>query len=630
MPAEMLDIERTIDEIRRELGKTGKEPQTFGDPMDYDKGLWEWRKNITRLKQLESDWRPLFDRAKDVRRIRQQDYDLENLRRSGDLKNGDTILPRRTIEMNLRRIHSPYMNFVVSPRRAIVLDCVSDRKVKPEIIEKDYTDLARYKDYENSWFRLLDGGQLHGWASMLTMFDPSMPGHFRHKYLAFDRLIFPTKATDIQKCEYIVIFVDVTLSQLKGFIDSNDFSEEQVRKVAHAMSKSFDDEEVDDVVAIRLCMYKHEGVVYTVWYHPDCEDWLRKAKPLYMGKKTLESDMVETSFGPIHRPFQQYETSLPENWTMVRETEYPVDIYISYDNEEEQITLHQGRGFYDKQMQQAQTSIWSSFVNHLRKSSDVYSSPKNSKDSGEPEMLKRVQLIPGAYYNKAMEFWNLQPPSNIAIMASQALESESANDTNQTAFTVINRQDARKTKKELDLAERTQQSVNSVPMALWAAVYRSIHIRSFDIVMSRARQGELDDYFLPISAEQPEARAEQEQNKAYLLEQTYLLKSGGEVEILERQEKTERLQAFFPVIAQTPLRNVILKRIVELEFPEDAEEMKKVIDTALPEQALTNAAVTALAGLLQQFGQQLKPEQLQQITQIIEQAQASREVVQGA
>lgn len=622
------DMERQLSDIRQLLGKTNGKSQAYGDDLsDVNPAhVWDFDKNIARLKMLESDWEPLITRAQGVRQNRMQDINIDSMRAAGELKNGDTILPRRTIDTNLRRLHAPYMQFVSGPRRAIVLTCVSSSDVQPEMLERDYTTMARYEEYEQAWFRLIDGAQLHGWASMLTLFDPKMPGAFKHKYIAYDKLIFPIRATSLQKCEYIVLFIDVTLSQLKSFIKENGFDEYQVQCVMQSMNRSlYEDTECDDIVSLRLCMYKMGGFVYSTWYHPQCSNWLRKPKPLFLGKRVLQQGVEDTAFGPMHRPMQQYEQSLPENWVDVRETEYPVDLYVAYDSEEEQITLHRGRGLYDLQMQQAQTSIWSSFVNHLRKSADMYASPANDKSPGEPSILKKVQLIPGSFYDKKMEWWNMPAPSNIGIVASQALSTESSNDTLQPAFTVMNRKDARKTKKEMQVAEQAQAQSTSVPLTLFATVYRSIHTRSFDIVMSRARQGKLEA-FLPLNAKDPQAQQEQADRRKFLLEQTYLLKSGGEVEILERAEKLEQLQQFFPVIANSPLRNFFLARMVEIAFPTEAERMKKIIETAMPEQALTNSAVALLSGIVQKYGNSMAPEELQAITQIIQSAQQSRQV----
>ena len=74
----------------------------------------------------------------------------------------------------------------------------------------------------------------------------------------------------------------------------------------------------------------------------------------------------------------------------------------------------------------------------------------------------------------------------------------------------------------------------------------------------------------------------------------FIIKSSGDVDVIQRQEKLLRRMQSWPIISQTPLAMTFLKDIIAEAFPEDAQRYEQV----LQEDQLGKQLVMGLSGML--------------------------------
>ena len=128
-------------------------------------------------------------------------------------------------------------------------------------------------------------------------------------------------------------------------------------------------------------MFRINGVVQVAWCQMDCcDDWLRKPRPLFLGRKKLietpeylqakqmsagklslsDFALQQLSQGQIPQSENQYETEYPY---------YTFPYLISENNTVAQL---KGRVFLDQDTQEAISSLLSSTVTQARRSAGLY------------------------------------------------------------------------------------------------------------------------------------------------------------------------------------------------------------------------------------------------------------------
>lgn len=616
------DIEKEFNEIARNIAPPSA---TKGNviPVDFESSqgqdIMEWSEALSKLQNLENGWQEIWSNIETNRKNRRYKFDTEALRRDGVLLKDETIFPRQVIDTNMGRGEAPYMQFIKNTRRTAIIRSITDTNVQTELLERDFTRLMRYDGWELPQFKTLDSGMLHGWSAMQIMFDPDMPGDVAHKFIATDKLIFPKDSVNIQNSDMLTVIIDITLSKLKTWIDKFGFDPMTTNTFIHERRE---DQLCDRTVQVKHLFYRgKDGYIYTAWYDLNASDWLKKPRRLWLGKRVIEEPTVESGFGELHMGLGiQHTGSGGSNvGEKIFEREYPIELFLYNDSEEEQIITHRGRGEFDLPTQQAQTNIWSGFINKLIRASNVYASPSMvGEEQGAPKLIEAIALKNGGMYNQPVNFWSFDSPDTTALMAIQALATENQQDTNQLAFTVLNRDDARKTKREMDLAVEEQGMVNSVDMTLWSIFQRRVATRSFDIIHNRAKQGLLPA-FLKLPAE---PTPEQAEARKYLLDQEYELRAAGDQEVIEKSETLAKMGQFYPLIAESAVGPRFLSDMLTLAFPERGADYATILQEQRPVKAVVQSLAATIGGLLQSHGDHIPPDQIEQINQILQESQA--------
>ena len=555
-----------------------------------------------RIYQLIKEWTPEQLKTDFRRRQRKIDVNIDELHAKGKLKPDETLIPIRVIDSNIAKEEPPYVAFIKQSRRLAIFESTSNpnlpSKTKQQL-ERQFTEGMSYSGWETPFIKCRDGASLHGWDAVEIELDESKPLHANVDQVGHDNLLFPWDAKDIQACEIILRKYSLPPATLKSFRDKYGFDRELVDELLDKQKQKNKEENI--TVYKKYC--KADGIVWISWVSNDQSSsrWLKAPTQLNRGRKkkitqTITVDQPRTVPDPrtgmpitITVPTLQPQTT----WEPIPETKYPIRLLKYEETEEQKITDTKGRAFKDGPKQEAQTAMWSIFVNGSVRAGNVYSSPKNSSQtgSGRPVRLDNVTLEHGCIYSEPMEFWHTDYPDPGLVRATNALETQNQVESGQIAFAVTNREDSRKTATESNLAQQQQQSLNSTNITIFSTFIREVVGDEWLIVQSQALQG----LVTLMPRENPDTG--QQENDEEVLSLDYSLKAAGDVDVIERSEKLQKRMALWPMVAMSGLKDEFMLDILREAFPDDADRYEKV----LQQSNLKDQLIMSLSSVLKEL-----------------------------
>lgn len=578
------------------------------------------------LQRLVDDWKTECEDTEVRRRERKVQVDVEDLRQRGDLDEDETIVPRRIIDTNIRREAPAYVNYIKNSRRLIIMTCDDQPDLNCDLAEQDFTKLATYEAWETPHFKCIDGSEAHGWDSVEVVFDESKPGKFALEQIGHDRLFFPRTTVDLQKCPRVVRGFDVTILQLQDFINRYGFDSNEVGTIRDAIKSTQKEAETVRIYKLFFKKYHPETkkpCVYVGWFSLEhgVKDWLSAPTKLYMG---IDERNPQT-----------------QQWQPSDVTYYPIFLNIYLLNEEVKITESKGRCFYDGPVQEAMTALWSSFVNGMNRASNIYGAPAQEDGSGTGlKELEGIKMRSGRILSRPMQFWHPDYPDALVLKTLQHSDVQTADENNQVNFAAINREDSRKTAKEISAAENQQQLINSVQLTLYSTFIRQIYSFCWLIVKSQAAQGKI--YFLrkpfpklnpmnpalgPMIDPQTQQPIMEIRNDVEFLQHQFTIRAAGDVDVVQAEETAQRMQQDWQLISQTPLSQPFLIDYIKLRYPDKADRYSQVLaqqDQMMQQRSLIAQFTTVLNGLMQDHPedfQGLAPEEKSQLAQMMQQGQ---------
>ena len=576
-------------------------PPTQDTSQTSEYELFDYQKAIIRIKKLIGSWSDETDRTKARRRERYVKLDVEDLRKQGKIEIDETFVPDRMIDTNIRREQPEYVAFLKQSRRLAIFRCVSnpsiDENVK-EQLEKEFTDGLTYLNWINEFFKELDGAQTHGWASIEVVYDESKPFKIGFEYVAHENFLFDTESLDVQNDEFVLRRYSFTANKLEEFIQKFGFDEQQTGYILKAVENKR-----NEPITVYKKYCKYNGQVYVSWF---CDkygtnDWLKAPEPLLIGIADKDGQPQPVDV-------------------------YPIFLLPYVETEEEKIFEVKGRGFLDGPKQEASTSIITSFVNGMLRASDVYAAPSQESDSGTTDQIK--PLIKGHIYPFPLTFFHQDYPDAGVLRALQYLDVANAQETGQTDFAVNNREDSRKTAREVTAAQQEAGLLKSVKLAIYSEHLRQIFSFCWRIVQSLALQNEitllLTEIQVPVVLGSQQVGAiPRQQNDFQTINQVFDIRPAGDTDVIQRADMIQQYQADWPVIQQTPIAMQFLSDFLRLRYPGD---IGRKYALALQQGDPKKMLIQQLAGLLQSVitpedVKALPPEQQQQLVQLKQQTQ---------
>ena len=568
-----------------------------------------------KLKALIDAWEPQREYTESCRRMRKVDVDVQALQSSGILKQDETIIPIRTIDTNIKREQPAYVGYLKQARRLAVFKNLENIQQNTELIEENFTLGMTYKNWEIPWFKVIDGAQLCGWDSVEVEFDTNRPLHAGLDHIGNENLIFPLDTKNIQACELVIRRYEITTKQLERFVTQFGFNKEQVDMT---VAKNRSEKDKDRCVEIFKCWFRDtNGVVFVAWFdNKSGTDWLKSPAKLFLGRRVQGQPM-----------FDMLGNEMPGQMEDVDETEYPVAVLLYGITEEPYIIQSRGRAFYDQPRQEAQTGLWSSCVNGALRASNVYGSPGQPDATGGKLSRVDVNLEPGIIYNQPLTFWSTPYPSDMLIKAAQTLDTQTQQETGQTNFAVNNREDSRKTATEIQAANVQASLLSSVQVSMFSTFVREVYCVCWKIVQAQAIQEVIPFLQVELTVVDPlGVPSTKRANNIPGISQNYDIRAAGDVDVVQRAEKLQRMQSMWQIVAATGAAPVFLLNMLKTMFPEDAKMYEQALQQGSAEKQLIGNLGNVIKTLVTDEAGGLKPEyqaQAQQLQQLEQQVTAT-------
>lgn len=511
--------------------------------------------------------------------MRKLDFSVDTLRSEGELSENETIIPIRLIDQAIRQEQPQFVNFLAQPKRAAVLDNLTNPTADTKALEKDFTTAVRYSNWLEPYISTVDGAALHGWDAVEIEYSPGRVGGTAITHIGNENLLFPIDCKKFTAADGFFIRKYIPASKLRSFVEDYDFNGENVEALLRGDPNCTEKTAKSNVEVFKF-FFRKNGIVHLGWFSDKQEGWLKAPTPFYNGKQR------RIVMGPSLPPVDGLPAAEPpEQWEDVPETTYNfVQIYTYRIDEQDEITSHTGRAAMDDASQEALTNLWTAAVNASIKASNAYASPKEplSSAGGKPAVLD-IPLIPDRIYDTPMTFWSHpgMDPSMIAL--ANAVMTQHQATEGQVNFAAQNRKDSRKTATEIQASERSQGQLNSVSMLHFSAFVQRVLEYQWSIVKNLVQRD-----MIPFMLEHKQAITEFE----------FTLRPAGEVDVLERDELVQKILMLLPMTAMYPqLQFALMNMLITAMFAERAPILQQALG-ASNIQAQTNDGVKSFLGEL--------------------------------
>lgn len=544
----------------------------------------------TRLKKLDDVLGDLSTKSVASRRLRYSEIDVVAERQAGKLQPDELYVSQHLIDTNIRREQSPYVQYVTQSPRAVILEDQLDPAVDLTLLEKDLTKKLRYEGWQLSMFATIDSFQANGYAIMEVVLDIKQSGELACEAVQYGDFAFISDTRDLQAVEMTARNMYFTKTRLESMIGDTDdsFSREQVTKLVSAepsASSTVNSTEAWDnrdrsLYCIKKYMFRVKGVVNVAWGCPErCDDWLRKPRPLFVGRRKLlppqpamsQSGMFGASLLQPQAPTVQQQGPSPSE--TVYETQYPYFLFPYLISENDTIANLKGRVYLDQDVQEAVSSLTSSTVTQARRAAGLYFSKDTSDPNDDILMSKNVFFKSGCLINGKVQQFQLTAPDPSMFSAIQMLVSGNQNETSQVNFAVQNRKDSRKTAKEIEVATQQSTILSTVQVVLFSLALKQMYTYMTGIIQSRVLCG-------LIQVNQTVQGLYLQQGKMGMEARKFSVKPSGDVDVIEKQQLIQTMMNAWPVYENTPAAQSYLADLTELMFPQNSPKYLQAFQQA--------------------------------------------------
>jgi hypothetical protein len=566
-------------------------------------------------QRLIDGWNEVVTNTQRNRELRyQRNVESASLRAQGILKPDELYNPVRIIDTNIRREQPQYINYLTQSRRSIIFASEMEETVDGlEKLEADFTKKARYLGWEIPFIRCIDGAQTHGWDSVELVFSEQYPGNFCFHHVGHENLIFAYDSEDINFQEIVIRREQLSSSQLESLVKTKGWKEEEVNNIINLAKKNNSNAAEDEVNCyVYKTFFKKNGVIQVTWMNPTaCNDYLVAPRPLFLGVR-------DTTVAPILE-----EGMSQPDYPKVFETEFPFTIYKYIESEDPMITSLKGRAAFDEAVQESVSAISSGMINGILRASNVYASPSPSNLNPNPNAAPKaldIVLKNGGLYDTALNFWHPAYPDMSVVQMMQAVVSQNQQEQNKIDYAATNRKDSGKTATEIQAVTKQSAELSSVQIILISIFIRQAYAKAWRIYQSRVLQTKIDvsEILLPLFGDFQRELAESVMpTESFVgggaipivqppaipvilaMPKRYIIKSSGDVDVVQRAENLQRKMQAWPVIMNTPIAMEFLKDILRSAFPEDAERyIKALVEAQMQAEAQAKAMLAQVSNVL--------------------------------
>ncbi len=515
----------------------------------------------TEFEKLFSEHSTRVTTLEENRKLRKNLVDIEAMKTTGELQPGQTFVGIRTIDQNVSREVPTYLQFIKGSRRMGIFQPIKQTGGSVEPLEIAVTTVLQYPDWELDYIRWVDGGLLHGYDFVEVVYDTTKPGHVAVNHIGAENLLCSLNGESIEQSPIVGRGYSVSIVDLESYVSSGIFTEaeairalrEHVTQQSTDMSRAF--------ATVYKCLFKVNGVVHSIWYSRDVNLPLSTPIPYVNGRVRAETIQV-----PIPGTL---ETVPQTTYIDIPETEYPFVMFSPSITEEKRISTQYGHAVKAKYIQDSMSVLTTAGVNGCYAASMTQWSPKEGTyAAGGAARQTDTQIKQGKVWDRPMQPWSAPWPDAMLFRALDFLDTGNSAANNQISWAVNNRQDSRKTATEIQSANQTASQINSVQVLYLSIPMRKIVTKAYQIIKSCVQKGKLD-FGIP----------------AELFSADYIIKSAGDIDYVQRQERIASMQQDWPIVANTGAAQVFLSDYLRERYPATSERyiqaMAQPNDTAL-------------------------------------------------
>jgi len=511
------------------------------------------------------------------RELRRHKKNVAELRAQKILMADETIIPDRTIEQNIANKKPPFIAFIEQPQTTIsFIDSANPAAdFSPEA--KWVTDILRYQSWKSPWLLNLDAMLLHGASFMEVVFDDSSTGKFSIEYIRRDCMVMPKNTRCIQHCTRLARMYEITKAQLQTFVAKYGFDAGVVKKIT-----DFYKDKTEFIRVFKYFLKNDAGQVFVSWVcmaEVSVQTWLKPPEPYYIGEFALQPTPIP---------------GIPPTITPIQTSIIPIFDFPATYEEDETILQVQGQAALSIHIQEALTGLYSATVNGAIRAAGLYATEVPTPGNERPSDKELIPLKSGYILSGNLTFATLPWPNNIALQIAQALSVRNAQQSGQTDFAAMSRQDTAKRATEIVAAKEESDKLQSTTISLWSEKSLAVFETVWSIIKNQIKIGAL----IP-----PQGLRIQE-----LFSPTITVVMSADAQVVEKETRKNQLLQFWPIAAVTKYADPFLDTMVAEIFPEDAPVwLAKIQQQSVPLNLLSQAA-----GLIQATPPSVFPENLRE------------------
>lgn len=590
--------------------------------LDYINST-DYKKLVSKINNLKDIAFDLTAKSLASRKLRYAEIDIEVERKAERIAPDEMYVPTHIIDTNIRREQSSYIQYITQSPRAVILKDLVDPSLDLSALENDLTEKLRFDGWQLSMYANIDGFQANGYGIMETVQDLNNPGELGREYVQYGDFSFIADTRDLQKTEMIGRSYYFTKTKLDSLMSSGNEEERWNREQVMKMLKSEPNDEQAQIYSgtttinrslykVMKVMFRVKGVVQVGWVCPIiCDDWLRKPRPLFLGRREVNKDAAKSgnlvqaaAKAPIGgsvamAAIKQMNPSLKDSHISQMkdglppsdekyETQYPYFLYPYLISENDTISNLKGRVFLDQDTQNATSSLMSATLTQARRASGLYFSKDTTDPNDDFLMQKNVHFKTGAIINGKLKEMKLDAPDPQMFTAINLLVSANQQETSQVNFAESNRQqDSRKTATAIKASMQQQQQLSGVQVTLFSIAIKSQYIYEASIIKSRVLAG-----LIKVSPQ-----------LAALYARTWVVKPSGDTDVIEKQQLISAMQNAWPIMQNTGAAEPFLTDLLEKMFPDTAQKYVAAMQQQKAQQQSQQAQQTQQAlGMAKQVG----------------------------
>ena len=584
----------------------------------------DYKKLVSKINNLKDVSFDLTAKSLASRKLRYAEIDIEAQRKAGKIAPDEMYVPTHIIDTNIRREQSSYIQYITQSPRAVILKDRVDPSFDLSLLEVDLTEKLRFDGWQLGMYANIDGFQANGYGVMETVQDLNNPGELGREYVSYGDFSFIADTRDLQKTEMVGRSYYFTKTKLDSLSSSGNEEEKWDRTQVDKLLKSEPNDEQSQVYSgtttinrslykVMKVMFRVKGIVQVAWCCPViCDGWLRKPRPLFLGRRTINKDAAKSSsmlqmamnvpvgksvaldaikkINPALKDshIEQMKDGLPPS-DEEYETMYPYFLYPYLISENDTISNLKGRVFLDQDTQNATSSLMSATLTQARRASGLYFSKDTTDPNDDFLMQKNVHFKTGAIINGKLKEMKLDAPDPQMFTAINLLVSSNQQETSQVNFAESNRQaDSRKTATAIKASMQQQQQLSGVQVTLFSIAIKNQYTYECEIIKSRVLTG-LIKVAQPLMA---------------LYARTWTVKPSGDTDVIEKQQLIQSMQAAWPIMQNTGAAEVFLTDLMEKMFPDGSAKYIAAITQQKQQQQSQQAQQMQQAmGVAQQVGQ---------------------------